>query len=445
MFPKEHMELMVAAKAAIEDGSVHGASWWIFKDEKRGVTDVNSMRQHMTDSLGSTIYDLENPRFANIGLGFYHELAYSIGRDFGPQQVLVRLKGGNAAAFMMGARYNNPTMLKADGFEFGDLDIDVLINPKLHKVEFDRIQATVKTVIGQTLARHKRRLDKAFFKPPQQGDPEEHYFFDNEEQKQVFARNLCSLVSREEGAHCSLSCDLKRNQSSNISYLITNSDHDAVIDEGNKRRIKIEQPHLDKAERVPLKFSPLYITVNDTIKGSRTTDEVTTQVSFTLSRMKLSNLVIRSDGTGRVRLFIRVDSTTDTVSAQIVVPYEKVSSDFIDVWVGNQEDGELIEFEKRGGFQGALTHVEHVFDRPVLMPTLVECAREYYKLLHVYDCPESKRERRERKFAAIDATLKAEEERLKQHRLLEIQRVQQIQYQQTMHKIHNGPGRYQRY
>jgi len=438
MFPEQHRELVIAAKAATEDGSLHDARWSLFKDEPRGVQEINPMRQHMTDCLGEAIYDLQHPECAQLGLAFYKALFNNFARFYGPGQVVVRLKGGNAAAFMMGVRYNNPTMLKADGFTFGDLDIDVLINPTMSKPEFDRVSATVKTVIGQTLAVHKRKMDKAFFKPS--SDAEAYSFFATDELKWNFAERLCSKVATVAGAHCSMTSDVRRNQSSNVSYLITRSDNDSVAEPGTKRRLKIEQPHLDRAERVPLKFSPLYVTVNDTINCTRTDvvdgAEVETKVSFTLSRMKLSNLVVRPEATGRVRVYLEVGGADDRISVQIVVPYEKVSADFIDVWVGNQDDGELIDFERRGGFRGELTHMAHVFNVPVIMPTLAELRREYSRLLHVYDCPESKRERRERKLAAIDAVIARD-------RLLEIQRQMQLhtQRQALAGRVVPGPGR----
>lgn len=417
MYPNEHAELIVAAKAATEDGNMHDTKWWLFEDKVKTVDEIDPRRQHMSDSVGKTIFDLAHPERASLSLAFFDELWNKLSH-FGPEKVLVRIKGGNAAAIQVGMAIG-PERASAAGFNFSDLDIDVMINPRLHPAEFERIKGTVHMVLRQTLSTHKRRLDRSFFRP-REGDLESTMFFKSDITKELFKTSLTSNIEKLEHAKCCMSDIATRNKSSNISYLITSSNHDSVVEENTKRRVKIEQPHLYKSEKIPLGFTPFYVTVNDTVHGKRKNGE---EVDFTLFRMKMSHIIDLQD---QVKVQIRVPQASSTCSSpcgtadedlnsvfsdidKLVTlkintePYDKVSADFIDVWVGNQNDHELIEFAKRGGFQGQCTTTVQAFGFYLVLPTLNECKLDYFKLLYVFDCPESKREKRQRKYAALCA------------------------------------------
>lgn len=413
MLPTEHAELIEAAKSATCNGNMHGAKWVLLPDEERGVNNVDPRRQHMSDALGSVIYDPKTPQFAGLGLSCYNELWGKLNK-YGFKKVVVRVKGGNAAAFQVSRLLGAKKALDA-GFGFSDLDIDILINPSLSPAEFNAIKADVQCIVGRTLAVHKRRVDRCFFKS-READNENEYFMGDHDKK-LFKELATNSIETLTGAISCFESEQSRNKSSSISYLITPSRLDSEVDIGAKRRLKIEQKHLVKAERVPLPHTPVYVTVNDTISGQRSTGG---KVDFVLSRIKIGNIVVNPQSE-RVKLVLRVhndaadtdaaDATAaapERISLQIIQPYEKISADFVDVWVGNQEDEQLLDFWKRGGFVGKLTQDIHVVNNrwTIIVPTLEDCKEEYYKLLHVFECPESKREKRERKYKALQSLCK---------------------------------------
>ena len=437
MTPKEHAEVIAAAKAATADGSMHDTKWWLFEDKIKTVDEIDPRRQHMSDAVGRVVFDIDHVERARLSLLFYDDLWNKLSH-YGPNRVLVRVKGGNAAAIQMGRCIGAREALAA-GFNFSDLDVDILINPALP--DFELVKANVHRVLRQSLAVHKRRLDRAFFKP-REGDPEMTYIFRDDETKESIRTALCESVETMPDAGCCFKDERTRNKCSNISFLITPSELDSVAEPGAKRRIKIEQPHLDKAERIPLTYTPFYVTVNDTVHGER---ENGAKVDFTLFRIKMSQIVHVPDTVrvnlqvgpkaqhhqqqGGNRCFSPSGATDDAVQValsssdsdsgsndseteQLAVddrvrlkintePYDKVSADFIDVWVGNRDDAELNEFARRGGFGGLLTEEVRAFGFVLIVPKLAECKLEYYKLLHVFVCPESKRAKRERKYAAL--------------------------------------------
>lgn len=420
MYPKEHAEVIVAAKAATEDGNMHDTKWWLFEDKVKTVDEIDPRRQHMSDAVGKTIFDLAHPERASLCLAFYNELWKKL-CHFGDDKVLVRIKGGNAAAIQVGMAIG-PERASAAGFNFSDLDIDVMINPLLPSAKFEEIKGIVHMVLRQALSTHKRRLDRSFFRP-REGDPESTMFFKSDITKELFKVSLTSNIEKLEHAKCCMSDIATRNKSSNISYLITSSNHDSAVEENTKRRVKIEQPHLYKSEKIPLGFTPFYVTVNDTVHGTRKNGD---KVDFTLFRMKMSHIIDLQDqvkvqirlpqasstcsspcGTADedlISVFSDTSSTDKLVTLKInTEPYDKVSADFIDVWVGNQNDHELNEFAARGGFQGKCTTTVPAFGFYLILPTLNECKLDYFKLLYVFDCPDSKREKRQRKYAALCA------------------------------------------
>lgn len=424
MTPQERAALVKNAKDASASGVFLETKWWLFDDVEQKVKEVSMMRQHMSDTLGSIIYDVNKPEYATIGLDCYNEIWKKLSH-FGPHKVVTRIKGGNAAALQM-CRLKSAQEAKALGFNFSDLDIDIMINPKLSEQEFDYIKGEVHKVLRQTLPTHKRRIDRAFFKP-RTNDYENNWLI-RDQNKSAFKTAVSEAVSSVSGAHSCFESVASRNRSSNISYLITPSNLDSEVDPSKKRILKIEQPILENAEKIPLAYSPVYVTVNDTIKTKKDDGSV---LDFTLFRIKVGNHVM-SDDCDHVRVNLRVvesqsprycsspkstlmsddgscsgSDTESLISLQIHQPYDKVSADLIDVCVGNRDDSELNDFWKRGGFnglnfKGALTEQVTVFGNwTVWIPTLAECKNDYYKLLYVFDCPESKREKRERKYNAL--------------------------------------------
>lgn len=380
MYPEEHANLVATAKKATQNGSLHGHKYSILPPGQ--IDEIDPKRQEISDRIGSVIFDPKNPEFAKLTLDSFKELTDKL-RHFGPK-VIVTLGGSNAVALLMPGH---------DLFTFSDLDLKILINPMLSEKEFGDIKTCVSGVCNQVFATHKRRLDRLLFKK-REGDGESKYFFSSKEQEVKFRTAMLENMP----AYCisPLSDDLVRNRLTNKSYMITES---ATVPGSS---VKIEVSNLPKAERVPLVPTPIFVSVNDTIKN--VLSETGRVTSFTLYRVRMKHMILRD--TEKICVYLRINKDRgDLVELQIFKPYDKVNADFVDCSIPNRDDTELLSFEKRGGFRFALNQKIAAYGFLLTVPTLEECRFEYEKMLTVFDCPESKREKREKRLSALTDAL----------------------------------------
>ena len=413
MTPAELAAYIDSAKKSKMNGGCGEYQWKILNGAS-GVEEIDPLRMLATEALGSTIFDIGCERFARISLECYKDLWNKLAKLVDENKVVVMVAGGNATAFQMGLFGLLEPGSNADLFRYSDMDIKIMIRPGR---DFAMIKERVRSVANQVFATHKRRVDRIFYKR-RKGDSETNAIFTDAEAAQ-FVEKYKEKIGV--GFTSSLNNDAVRNRCSTRSCLITKSL--GVIG----RNVKIQVPHLERAENIPLAFTPLLLSVNESIDGmtmmtsttatadsdtlSRSRNNISNELSskservtsFTLYRLRLVNLSdipLTSPRANRINLSLTVNDD-ESVSLVFGAPFEKVVADFIDLSIPDENDTELKEFASRGGFDHKLTCDRCIFGYWMTIPTLRECKFEYQKMLTVYDCPECKRERRELKYAAI--------------------------------------------
>ena len=427
MTPEELSAYIASAKTSKKSGGIDDAMQWKILNGGSGVDEVDPIRMRATEALGNTIFNMHDGQLASISLKCYEELEIKLSTLIYERKIVLMAGGGNATAFQM-KRYGDydcseeeKTNKNKNLFKYSDLDLKIMIRPG---PDFDMIKERVCGVVNQVFATHKRRFDRIFFKK-RENDRETNIIF-SDEQAELFAETFSMCLGKDYISP--LDDEAVRNQCSTNSYIITKSSGAAG------KNVMIRVPHLEKAEKVPLGFSPLFVSVNMSIDGSGqqqqgqqmptsldddsscssgTTDSAAADrvTSFTLYRLRL-NVLKRVP----VRLALEVsdgsdnnsdsDAIDEEVSVRIEVPFQKVTLDFIDLSIPDQNDTELLDFERRDGFKGALTRDIPVCGFNILVPTLYEIKAEYYKMLNVFECPLSKRAKRELKYDCICKTIK---------------------------------------
>jgi hypothetical protein len=336
------------------------------------VEDVKRIK--VTEILAEIVNKRE---YKPIIMGFYHMLFQKlachpyIGCHF-MRDVILLIKGSNAHRYLVKDK---------SAFPFSDTDIVVCINPNLCKPLFENIKNQVEITVKQTLSQYKRILDHFLFL---------HKHYDNDfinmemtdAFKEAFTKHLYESNDEiPEGILMSpFATDDVRNSCSKNSFLLTNS---RVQDNSV---VRIELPHFDRCERIPLRKTPLICSFNETIDFKRDGDCGDKAGKFNLYRLKMNVLCVHSDEEGKI------------------VKEERVPADFIDVSVPYQEDAELAHFWQHGRFV-------NVFDVEVGMwiaiPDLATSIAELERILRNYTSVDYKKEKREKKLAVMKAALGA--------------------------------------
>lgn len=359
--------------------------------------DGDSRRATLTDALASVIYS-KNPKFRYISLGFYYNLVDKIRMH--PKlgvmlwkDVNVVIKGANAYAYLT----KDQSM-----FPFSDLDIMIMINPELSEREFSEAKAELRTIVLQSISQYKRMLDNMFFvKGSNKYKDSEMYqqsVLLKEELIEEFKKEYKDAIMAINMAHARENVlilspfedDSIRNSCSRYSFVLKNSKRqsDSVV--------RVEVPHYDKCEKIPLKKSPFFASANETIDFKR--DGELLEGKFELYRLKFCNLVIELDDKGNT------------------VKEERVAADFIDVSIASKGDAELTDFyskarceqikdpeacEWRVYREGAWKTVNCW----LVMPNIATCVYDLHKMLNVYACPEAKKAKREARYKALMALM----------------------------------------
>ena len=328
--------------------------------KSNGLEKEDPRRALATHVLAKTIYET-NPMFRKIPLAFYNTLCQKIGQHpilgyhLG-KDVVVVMKGGNAYAYATREEF-------PEDFSFSDLDIVIYINPYMDPEFFKHLEKNTRIVVLQTISQYKRMLDNVLFLNRAAGDD---FFLDETvlvEFKETMERNC-----EEAGFISPFSSTEVRNKCSRHSFIITNS----VADKS--RVVMVELPHFDRCERIPLRKTPLFCSFNQTINFDRTEE---CRGEFDLYRIRMNILSQEKDDDGNV------------------VKEEKVPCDMIDVTIAAQTDAELIDFWKHGRCLYVYEKHANIW---INVPDIQTCIGDLYKMLHVYECPESKREKREKKY-----------------------------------------------
>jgi hypothetical protein len=325
-------------------------------------------RALMTSTLANVIFS--NPKYRIIALKIYDILVdkifcnYVTGR-YAQNDIRVILKGGTSYTYLFEG--------SSGDFPFSDLDIVIYINPKI--VEYERVKAELNTIVLQTISQYKRTMDHMFFlnKPIKDqfldADTIESFKHDFNEAVKDIENDAGEFLSAFESTEF-------RNISSRYSFIIDHSNAmpDSVV--------RVEMPHFDKCECIPLRKSPLFCSHNKTIDFNRqngSAEEV--KGHFDLYRIRWNNSFVPKEQPLPNKL-IR----------------ENVAADFIDISIASREDSELIDFWEHG--MCVMVHDEAA-NMWILVPDVHTAINDLYKMLYVYECPEAKKEKRMKKYEAL--------------------------------------------
>ena len=352
--------------------------------------EMDMKRSLVTDIFAKTIYT-KNPSYRKLSLSFYYMLVeririnYKIGQYLW-RDIMVVIKGANAYSYLT---------KDADLFPFSDLDVMIYINPALDDELFDEIKREMRIVLLQSISQYKRLLDNMFFTNGPNSYKESTMYkemkllTDDEimEFKQDYKEEIEKLNNEPNRMLLSpFEDDDIRNDCSRFSSIYTKSiKHTECV-------AMIEVPHFDKAENIPLKKSPIFCSYNETINFDRGTSGLKGQ--FDLYRIRFNNLLVDFDENIK---FIKK---------------QKITSDFIDISIASKYDAELIDFWNTAKCEYILDPVANqwkvykmgqwdVTTCWLVMPNIISCVNDLYKMLNVYDCPEGKKQKRLARYQAL--------------------------------------------
>ena len=330
-----------------------------------GHDNENTKRTSVTSKLMNTI--LSNPEYRILALKFYAELRMKIVNNVCTRDALediaVVLKGGTAYTYMA---HNAPL----DAFPFSDLDIVIYINPHLPPNRFNMLKSALNTIVLQTVSQYKRTIDHMLFL-----DKPINTAFMTRNSAMRFKKDLGAALADlddEEGIFLSpFEDDTTRNSISRHSFIIADSmsNEDSVV--------RVEVPHFEMCEHIPLRRTPLFCSHNRSINFKRAADVDGSDMigCFDLYRLRFNTMFLKNN-------------VTDADQRD----YNVVTADFIDVSILAQNDAELVDFWRHGVLARVLDHYTHIW---VDIPNIDGMIYDLYKMLNVYDCPESKREKRQ--------------------------------------------------
>lgn len=347
--------------------------------------ECDDTRQSVTQSLAATIYT-KNTSYKYMSLGFYYTLvdkigvSTSIGRHLWTD-IIVIVKGSNAYSYLTQDFAN---------FPFSDLDVAIYINPNLQPTVYNDIKDKLHIIVLQTLSQYKRILDNMFFPT---GDSlyktsklfQNQRLFDDATVKS-FKNDYKEALG--EGITSPFEGDDERNKCSKNSFVMKDSlTHEDSI-------VKIQLPHFEMCEKIPLRRSPFFCSYNETINFKR--DGLVMVGSFVLYRMKLNNYSVDQ--------FVAADFIDVTISAQDDADQAKFWDDSRCL---NVFDKDACMWDAPGVYtQGRPRQTPHF----VVIPDVSTCLKDISNMLDVYTCPEGKREKRIRKQAILSEFQKNEKE-----------------------------------
>ena len=365
-------EAFIALAVKAEAKGNHGPYYYNIRP-KRGMLDNDDPKRSLfTETLSYVIHS--KPVYKKIMLNFYNLLLNRLANnenigEYLWRDIFVTLKGSNAY------RYYVTDLKDLEAFKPSDMDIMVYINPYLEKTLFDELSHVVRTITLQTLSQYHRLMHIMFF-----GNKAVDHKFMTDKEIDDFKVDLTSAVDAMQcdgGKFRSpFESDDIRNKCSKYSFLIKNSDsvENSVV--------KIDDPHFEKCERIPLRKSAFFCSYNDTIEFEREESE-STQGHFDLYRMRF-NCMFQLDQ----------ELVEDGEEAQ-KIRYDKITADFIDVGIAYQNDAELISF---WDFGRCTTILDKDAELWVSVPDIQTCIGDLQKMLTVYKCPEFKKDKRQLRY-----------------------------------------------
>lgn len=345
--------------------------------------DDDPKRAMVTDAFSSVIYN--NPEYRPLALNFYQVLirkmmAHPLLQYHMNSDIVVVIKGSNAHLYLV----PNSEVVRPS-----DMDLSVCINPNLPESLFLEIKTQVEIIVKQSISQYKRtldhmlflhkKLDSAFMTDDVIAKFQKDYAMTLKDLqlpiKQELETEDVEQEKKKSASHEFISpfeSDEFRNECSRHSFFLTNSTgHENSV-------VRVEVPHFERCERIPLRKTPLFCSFNETIDFIR--DGIEMKGQFNLYRLRMNNLIAHFDDDGKL------------------LREEKVACDFIDVSVPNRDDAELRLFWNRG-------HCVSIYEESigfwVTVPDPDTCIAELERILTQYDSQESKKEKREKKLEEL--------------------------------------------
>jgi len=376
-----------------------------------GASDVeDTKRVFATSTLANAIYG-QHPAVKRLSLCFYKSVMQKIqGNSFlnlmyNRRNFVVMMKGSNAYKILL--RH------VSHDIEHSDLDITVFINPQLTPDLFTQIHSSIVVLVSQVMCRYKKDLDACLFATNANAVDESILRADFVRQ---FKDKYSSALSNFQGKGglgvfvSPFESVQVRNMCSKRSFMIVNS---AVK---NDNVVRIEVPHLDRCEFIPLKKTPLVLSHNKTITFHRDVEGYH-KAEFELIRLRLNNLFkFNTEDRESVEVGNALDaSSTDEDTSSVgsePTPTRKttiVPADFIDVSIPLQGDSELLEFWSTKGYNRCYEVFDKFVGANIMIPNMNECIRELSNMLHVYTSSHMKQEKRQKRldlFTQLDVSRK---------------------------------------
>jgi hypothetical protein len=334
------------------------------------VVDMDQRRSHVTNALMETVHDTESMQL--VTLKFHDILSTKLSKCNMVWQhandIKVVLKGGMAYRYVLGR--SEPA---------SDMDIVVYIRPSMPMDTFCMLKKRVNTIVLQTISQYKRALDHMLFL-----NKDTPGVFLDKQVTDDFKLNFGKLLAAkggDAGTYTSPFLDTSiRNQVSQNSFIITDSKvvPDTVL--------RVEVPHFEMCENIPLRRTPIFCTHNRSISFTRSKDNgVEMKGSFDLYRLRFNCLFVPQDPE-------KMPS--------------RVPADLIDVSILHQDDAELSSFwQNIDGGQKLLHIADPRLSHPIYIMNMSMMLEELEKMLFVYNSSDQKREKREERRSRLAAIL----------------------------------------
>lgn len=357
-------------------------------------------RNFVTSCLARTVYG-NHPLIKRLSLCFYKSLMLKMAQNsfltlmYKRKNFVVMIKGSNAYKILLRHVPHD--------IEYSDLDIIMFINPHLEDELFEQIRSSLVILVSQVMSRYKKDLDATLFTSGEMmeesilkrsfvHDFKEAYRNLVKDYNEVDYRILTPFESKK-----------VRNFCSKKSFIITNSksQEDHVV--------RIEIPHMNKCEFIPLKKSPLVFSYNTTIEFKRDI-EGEHIAKFDLLRLRLNNMLVPTTSDENT---VEIDSDTDNIIDNMSVneslnedvediyyDFKKcrvIPADFIDVSIPYKIDAELLDFWNSGGYKRCYEIYDRFIGTNLMIPNVNECIRDLSNILHVYTNSHMKTEKRQKR------------------------------------------------
>lgn len=384
----------------------------MLKQSENANDNEDPRRNFVTSCLARTLYG-NHPLIKRLSLCFYKSLMLKMEQNsfltlmYRRKNFVVMIKGSNAYKILLRHVPHD--------IEYSDLDIIMFINPHLEDELFEQIRSSLVILVSQVMSRYKKDLDTTLFtsedlmqenilKKNFVNDFKEHYKNLIQEYDNTDYKILTPFESKK-----------VRNFCSKKSFIITNS-----ISQDN-HVVRVEIPHMNKCEFIPLKKTPLVFSYNNTIEFKRDI-EGKYIARFDLLRLRLNNMLVPNDKDSTSEDVLE-HGDIDTVSIDegqyedvedIYYDFKKcrvVPADFIDVSIPYKIDAELQDFWNSGGYKRCYEIYDRFIGTNIMIPNVNECIRDLSNILHLYTNSHMKMEKRQKR---LDMFKQLDENRKKQ-------------------------------